>query len=267
MAVQLTDLLESGDLLVIKLGGATADDLVQTKETVVSLLSGGTLASIKVGGATADKELTTKDYVDTALALKRALTNLRFGGDTHYSEFEADGHLVFNGNATAWEDVNLDPTSMAGGGTAPTSISFSTSTVKIASFVNAATDEVCGMHELPHAWKLGSQISFHCHWCPTTTNTGTCRFGLEYFFIRAGQAPSFPVKIYAEQAGGGVAWAKQDIAFANITPVSELGVQLAFRFFRDGSHVNDTFTGDAAVSTIGFHYEMDGTGSRQIGTK
>jgi hypothetical protein len=33
----------------------------------------------------------------------------RFGDDTNYSEFEADGTLKANGNATVWEDLNFDP--------------------------------------------------------------------------------------------------------------------------------------------------------------
>jgi hypothetical protein len=185
----------------------------------------------------------------------------------NYSEFEYDGTLKFNGSATIWEDENLDPLSLSGGGTAPTAISFSTSAVQIASFVNASTDQVAGIKELPHKWKLGSAIYFHCHWYPTTTNTGVCRFGLEYFFTQEGVAPSFPAIIYAEQAGSGTAWAKKTTAFAAITPPSELGTQFHFRFFRDGSHANDTFTGNAAVGTIGFHYEADTAGSRLVGTK
>jgi trimeric autotransporter adhesin len=185
----------------------------------------------------------------------------------NYAEFEADGHLKFNGTATVFEDDNMDPLALTGTGTAPAEISFSTTGIKIASFVNGATDGVSGHREVPHCSKAAATIQFHCHWYPTTTNTGVCRFGLEYFFTQTGVAPTFPAIIYVEQAGGGVAWAKQNANFANITPPNELGCQVHFRFFRDGGHTNDTFTGDAAVSTIGYHYEADGGGSRQINVK
>lgn len=204
----------------------------------------------------------------TALSSKRDLSDSVFGDNFgNYSEFEADGHLFFNGAATVTEDDNMDPLTLTGGATAPTAINFSTTTVKIASFVNAAVDSVSSHKEIPHSSKFGATISFHFHWYPTTTNTGVARFGLEYFFSQDGVAPTFPAIIYAEQAGGGTAWAKQNLAFADLTPPSELGCQLHFRFFRDGTHGNDTFTGDSAVSTIGYHYESDGCGSREIAVK
>jgi hypothetical protein len=175
--------------------------------------------------------------------------------------------LMLSNTATMWDDDNLDPTTLTGVGDAPASINWASTTVNIASFVNAATDEVGGTREIPHQAKLGAPITFHAHWSPTTTNTGNCRFGLEYFFTQEGVAVTTSTTIYVVQAASGTAWAKQTASFATITPPSELGVQFHFRFFRTGSDGADTFTGDAAVSTIGYHYEIDALGSRQITTK
>jgi hypothetical protein len=186
----------------------------------------------------------------------------------NYTEFEPDGTHVCNGNATGWDDDNLDPSTLTGGGTLPSSILFAATGLHIAGFTPNNTTEIEGKRELPHKYKLGSAISFHAHCYPNNTNTGVVRLGLEYLFTQEGIAITTSTTIYIEFAASGTAWAKQSQAFANITPPNELGVQFHFRFFRDGAHVNDTFTGDLGISTIGYHYETDTpAGSRQITTK
>jgi len=167
------------------------------------------------------------------------------------------------GTSTVWDDDNLDPTTLSGSGTLPTSISFASTGLHIAAFSANQLDEIEGKREIPHKAKLGSALSFHLHAYPTNTNTGNVRVGLEYFFSSEGVAVTSSTTIYLEFAASGTAWAKQSHSFADITIPNELGSQFHFRFFRDGTHVNDTHTGDLAISTIGYHYEIDSDGSDQ----
>jgi hypothetical protein len=43
----------------------------------------------------------TKSQVDSLIG------GAHFGGSSSYSYFEADGTLVFTGNATVWDDINV----------------------------------------------------------------------------------------------------------------------------------------------------------------
>jgi hypothetical protein len=45
----------------------------------------------------------------------------------------------------------------------------------------------------------------------------------------------------------------------------KIGDQIAFRFFRDPTQ--DDYAGDAVVTTIGFHIQVDALGSRNISSK
>lgn len=186
------------------------------------------------------------------------------GGSGGSFKVANNGHITLFGTATVWEDDNIDPTMLTGGGNLPNQINFASTTIPIASFANATTDQVSACREIPHQCKLGSSIYFHSHVYPTTTDTGTLRLGLEYFFTLEGVAVTSSTTIYAESAMSGTAWAKKSVTFNSITIPNELGSQFHFRFFRDGTHVNDTFTGDAAISTIGYHYELDSLGSNDI---
>ena len=177
-----------------------------------------------------------------------------------------DGLQLF-GTATQFEDENLDPTTLTGTGNAPTLGTFASTGIHIATFSATQLDEVEGKREIPHKTKLASDIVFHAHCYPTTTNTGNVRLGLEYFFSLEGVAVTTSNTIYIVFAASGTAWAKQSQNFAAITTPNELGSQLHFRFFRDGANVADTYTGALAISTIGFHYEIDSLGSRDITTK
>ena len=181
------------------------------------------------------------------------------------SEFQ--DNVKFTGNGTYWDDIHMNPTNMTGGGTHPSRILFAGTTIGVAAFSPTSIDEVEESVELPHRWKLGSPISFHLHQYPTNTNTGTVRYGLEYFFTQEGVDTTTSTTIYIEVPQSGTAWAKKSSAFADITPPSELGTQFHFRFFRDATHVNDTYNANIAISTIGIHFESDSLGSNTISTK
>jgi hypothetical protein len=73
--------------------------------------------------------------------------------------------------------------------------------------------------------------------------------------------------IYLTASTTGTAWAKISSEFAPITIPNEIGAQFHFRFFRLGSDALDTYTGVAAVSTIGYHYEIDSMGSKDVTIK
>jgi len=188
----------------------------------------------------------------------------------NYSEFEMDGHLKFVGEATAWEDANMDPTMLTGSGTLPAAIVFASTGLHIAGFAGNADDEVEGKIEYPHNAKLNAvgstatKMVFHAHTYPNTTTGGNVYLQLEYLFTKEGVAITTSTTINLTGAVPTTAWEKKTFQFPEITAPEELGSQFHFRFSRVSSNVADTYTGALATSTIGFHYEIDGAGSREM---
>lgn len=248
MSRELQDILESGEI----------DDI---------LLDNGYTP-------TADAKVANKEYVDDGLALKRDLTDSQFGDATDNAGFESDGTLVLAGDATGWMDVNFDPTNLTGNGTAPTRISWAATGLTVAGFRGGGTDEVEACVEYPHEAKLNASgettvtMTFHCHVFPTTTTGGNIRLELEYLFTDGVTPVTTSTTILVTQAVGTTAWAKIQADFANVPVPDGLGQQLVFKFSRLGGDALDTYAGLLAITTIGFHCEIDTpAGSRAITTK
>ena len=113
---------------------------------------------------------------------------------------------------------------------------------------------------IKHDYKPESHLHMHIHWSPETTHTGVCRWGIEYSIAKGHGQMAFPTPttIYLEQAGGGVALNHQIIEHsAGITSNIEPDTLIMTRVFRDGAHVNDTFTGKAFGLQMDAHYQVD----------
>ena len=212
---------------------------------------------------------------DNTIIVPAASSNVFLGAEYssgNYCEVEADGTIELIGDATGYEDENINPLigwrDEAG---YPDKISIASTSIECVAFDKATEEAFSGGLEVPHSAKLGATLSFHVHWSPTDTDTGDVRWGLEYaFFQEDTGAVSTGTTIYVTDTAGGTAWVRQTVAFASISvPASELGLQFAFRLFRDATDVADTYDNDAAItSTVGLHYEIDTpAGSRTVTTK
>ncbi len=98
----------------------------------------------------------------------------------HNTKFEADGTIVLEGNATVWDDflVNPDATSRGGsktpvwGGTGGTAFKNNSGSQGVFLWMFSASQEqeVYFTVQLPHKYKVGTDLYPHVHW---TTATGT----------------------------------------------------------------------------------------------
>lgn len=167
-----------------------------------------------------------------------------------------------------YKDINVGGVSLrAGASNQPTLVNLNTTTILVLSFASNQINEVSGAVELQHDYKEGEDIVPHVHWYPETTDTGVVRWGLEYYIVEDGTVLGNGT-IYSEQSASGTAWDEQRADFSAIDGSSfTIGSQVHFRFFRDGTHVNDTFTGNSSIGTFGIHYPIDTIGSRQITSK
>jgi hypothetical protein len=119
--------------------------------------------------------------------------------------------------------------------------------------------------QIPHDWIVGSLIRPHIHWCPTTTNTGTVSFGLEYTKAKFGSAFGNTTILPANQAGSGTAYKHQLATFPDITMTGDtISTMLLCRIFRDatGSLRTDSYNADAALLEVDFHYKKNDLGSK-----
>jgi len=260
----------------ITIGEFSNEVIIGSESLYLSLGFAGTL--INIGNASSTLNIgsgTTNVGIgqfSTDFKIGESATVINIGESSLYLGLDSDlidikGIFRLSNEAISYEDDNIDPTQLTGGGNLPSSIIFAATTTHIAAFGPSAEDSVESCREIPHACKLNTPINFHVHYYPTTAGAGTVRFGLEYFFTREGIAVTASTKIYIDSVVSGIAWAKKSVSFADITPPNELGTQFHFRFFRDAVHINDTYASDIAVSTIGYHYQIDSFGSNTLTTK
>lgn len=98
----------------------------------------------------------------------QTLTNKRFGNETDYSEFEANGFLHHEGEAGGYDDVQFNITPKETGAGHPTLNTWNTDfkeySYAVGDYANAASQES------PHWWKEGSNWSFHLHWSTGSGN-------------------------------------------------------------------------------------------------
>lgn len=198
------------------------------------------------------------------------LTNIKFGDGSNYSTFEADGTLVFYGNATVWEDLRISLNTRYSGNTTPDLDPFagSSSLLEYTFDGGSQMEEIFFEVQLPHSWAEGTTIKPHVHWSPRTAGTGNVVWQFEYTWSNfLGTYPT-PTTITVTQAADGTAYKSQIAAFPDITDATKkISSLLMCRLFRDPSHTSDTYAGDAYLLGFDIHYEINTVGSRQEYTK
>jgi len=174
----------------------------------------------------------------------------------------------------AYEDANVGTVSLRAGASAPDLIQLRGSNVYAYAFNGGVTTEqLFGAIEVPHSADENATITFHVHWMPTSAAAGNVRWALEYYLVSPDTTiPAAANAVVVVQAAAGIAWRDQRADFPTIPqgadPALVIGSQLVFRFYRNPNHADDTYAADACVhGTIGFHYQINSVGSRQITVK
>jgi hypothetical protein len=118
--------------------------------------------------------------------------------------------------------------------------------------------------EVQHDYKTASDLVVHIHWAPVNANAGNVKWFVDYTVEEGGNVKSGTLS--AVSAAPGVAWQEQRVDIGTIDGASiKFGNQLGFRLYRVPTDSDDTYGSDAAISfTVGYHYEIDRIGSRNI---
>ena len=140
----------------------------------------------------------------------------------------------------------------------------------------APTESVSGVIEVPHDYKEGTNLTFHVHWQGIDAPAGgtdNVQFQLKYSIMRDGQLVSAETTIVIERAfTTQYQEVRSDFPAINGSTAGiggagvKIGDQFVFQLARIAAS-SDEYGGEALVATVGFHYQVDTIGSRQIATK
>jgi len=117
-----------------------------------------------------------------------------------------------------------------------------------------------------HDYIPGSMVYPHVHWSPNTTASGVVRWGIEYTWARRHDSTGqthFPATntLYIDvdiEAGGhqyGHMVNESPDGFGIPGDTIEVDSIIMCRFFRDATHVNDTFPDSAFLLSVDIHYQ------------
>jgi len=170
-----------------------------------------------------------------------------------------------------WKDENFDVASYRDTGASPPDIiTIPTTNIITVSFDGASTvEDIDACKELNHDYREGTPIYFHVHWYATTSAAGNVKWQIEYYITKWDVVTPVKGTISVVAAASGVAWQPQITSFGalDLGALAEIGSQIHFRFFRDPTDVADTYGADAAVGTVGYHYQTNSRGSAAISAK
>lgn len=196
---------------------------------------------------------------------------------------EADGTLRFDNAATVWNDLMVFPDATTKGGSNPPD--WGTTFMKNAGgtskgvflwmFAPNQEEELHFTIQIPHDYKVGSDIYPHIHW---TTAAGTPSgtnvvWGLEYTLIAVGGTFPNTVTILTNTLipECGIPTGTGQHLISPFSPVSGTGLGissvLVCRLFRAALGAADTFPNDVGLLGFDIHYEQDTQGSRDQWTK
>jgi len=196
---------------------------------------------------------------------------------------EADGTFRLDNNATVWNDLMVFPDATTKGGSNPPewgtafkkNAGGTSQGVYLWMFSPSIEEELYFTVQIPHDYKVGSDLYPHVHW---TTATGTPSgsnvvWGLEYTLVAVGG--SFPNTVIITSNSlipeCGTPAAAGLHLITPFSPVSGAGLDISSvmvcRLFRAVGNASDTFSSSVGLLGFDIHYEQDTQGSREQWTK
>ena len=189
------------------------------------------------------------------------------------NEFNVEGDVSINGVleiTPVWGDLRVPLTSApVGPGNNPGFDVFQ-GAIRQYAFDPDTEEELFFTAQLDHDYAYTTDLEPHLHWAPKTTDTGDCRWCIEYSLAEIGGVYGAPTTICGLQAGSGVAYEHQIVDLGNIdgSAINTLSATITGRVYRDADAGGvDTFTGDAYGIELDFHYQKDTVGSTLEFTK
>ena len=203
----------------------------------------------------------------------------KIGSSANNSEFESDGTLKFNGDATVWTDYVTPLTKATFGGAAndPTLTKIfddGAGSGGVWALVFGDGDEVLVTVQMPHSWKLESTIFPHIHIVCLTDVTPTDHFAIEFEYTWCDQDEDFAANTTLEtideiDTGINTQYKHQlvNIPTAGIDGTGHTLSSILMCRIKRVAASTDNYAGGIAILDFDVHYEIDTVGSRLILTK
>lgn len=117
--------------------------------------------------------------------------------------------------------------------------------------------------QLPHAWIQYASIEPHIHWSAATAAEGNVVWGLEYTWANVAEIFGNTTVVTVTDATEG-AYKHQIADFEYLAGADKtLSSMILCRVYRKAEDEEDTYTGQAILLEIDFHYESFGVGSKE----
>jgi hypothetical protein len=199
--------------------------------------------------------------------------NTKVGDGTNITKISSTGVLSYEGTAVRYEDLSVPVSATWKVGTSDPDRSqlvnsgSGSNGVYLEFFDAINEDELYFVVQMPHRWQEGSDIEAHVHWTSTSdVSTNKVVWGLEYSWADVSETFGTTTIITGSdpiaEVGTVSAYENAVTSLGTISGSSKtISSVLICRVFRDGADGNDTFTGDAGLISINFHYLIDSDGS------
>lgn len=131
-------------------------------------------------------------------------------------------------------------------------------------FAPGETQEAFLALQLPHGYKLGSDLKAHVHWAPTDNQAGDVVWGFEYTFQAANAVFPATSSLEATKASPGEAYHHEISGLGSIPALgsaNDTSAMLLGRIYRKGSAAEDTYPGAVALLEFDIHYQSDKAGT------
>jgi hypothetical protein len=178
----------------------------------------------------------------------------------HYIEFESDGTLKMNGNATTWEDLVMPLTTGKQG--ALSRPDFDYDNVGYLFPQNDNSEKLYLVMQIPHSYKQETTIYPHLHWLQTTSSNVTWKLDYKWTNIGATVTDNFTTiemtRTVCTYSSGTLHQISETLNGIDGTGKTISSI-LAVKLYRD----DNIYTGDALAYQFDIHYESDTLGSRQ----
>jgi hypothetical protein len=130
-------------------------------------------------------------------------------------------------------------------------------------FSGSTENELFFSAQLPHGYKLGTNLHPHIHWVGTTANTdaGSVRFGIECSTSEIGGTYLSTRFFVATAPTHAVAYRSNLTELDEIPGFTTVSAVLVCRIFRDPTNAADNYPATIAMTDFDFHFEQDTVGS------
>jgi hypothetical protein len=254
--------------------GASASNKIADTDNDTKIEIIGDDDKIKVSTANAAGDTT----VERVTIDNEGITELGTPG-LNYTKITSDGSLSYVGEATRWEDLQVPVSSVKIKKSLVSEPDWDIYIGNTTLLWFSKDEDVVFTVQMPHKWKEGSTIKPHIHWTTGKDNSNEApgntrvKWGLEYYWTNVGDVfptdtPFLYGSVVATPNTGSIATREHIITpLGDMTATGKnLSSMIVCRLFRVND-AEDTFTGDAGLLEIDFHYQIDSDGSNDEYTK